>query len=64
MSLETHFQYENPILGRFEQSGLQRKKIQTAISMLLLRAVFFMFSWAKKKLKIKNRLPVEFQNSM
>ena len=49
MRLETHFQYEFPILGRFGQSGLQiKKKIQTAISMLLLRPVFFMFSWAKK----------------
>jgi hypothetical protein len=26
MSLETHFQYENSVLGRFGHSGLQRKK--------------------------------------
>jgi hypothetical protein len=44
MLLETHFQYENPILGRFGQSGLQRKKIQAAIS---LRAVFLCFHGQK-----------------
>jgi hypothetical protein len=43
MCLETHFQYENLILACFGQSGLQRKKIQTAIIMLLLRAVFYVF---------------------
>ena len=36
MCLETHFQYKFPILGRFGQSG-REKKIQTAISVLLLR---------------------------
>ena len=37
MCLETLFRYEFPILDGFGQSGLQRKKIQTAISMQLLR---------------------------
>ena len=37
------------------QSGLQRKKIQTAINMLFLRpGFFFMFSWAKKHVTSKN----------
>ena len=62
------------------------EKIQTAISMLLLRGVpfegsFSMFLWANnnilfinfvalhtikpgQKLKVKSRLPVEFQNSV
>ena len=31
MCLETHFQYEFSLLGRFGQAGLQRKKNQTAI---------------------------------
>ena len=45
MCLETNFQYEFSFLGRFGQSGLQRKKIQTAISVLLLRPVFLCFQW-------------------
>ena len=40
MCLKTHFQYEFSILGRFGQSGLQRKKIQTVISMQILKPVF------------------------
>ena len=40
MCLETHFQYEFTILGRFGQSAAEKKTIQTAISMLLLRPVF------------------------
>ena len=48
--LEHHFLYNFSIPGCFGQSGLQRqKKSRNAVSMLLLmRAVFFMFSWAKK----------------
>ena len=34
MCLETHFQSENSVLGRFGQSGVQRKKIQTAITVM------------------------------
>ena len=37
MCLETHFQYEFPIFGRFGQSGRQRKKVQ---SMQLFRPIF------------------------
>ena len=41
---ETHFRYENSILSHFGQWGAaEREKIQTAISMLLLRAVFLCF---------------------
>jgi hypothetical protein len=41
--LEKHFQYEFSILGRFGQTGLQRKKGQTAISMQrTFDASFFM----------------------
>ena len=47
MCHETHFQYEFSILGHFGQSGLQRKKIQTAISMLLLRTVYLCFHGQK-----------------
>ena len=47
LCLETHFQYEFSILGRFGQSGLQRKKIQTAISMLLLGQFFLCFHGQK-----------------
>ena len=43
MCLETNFQYKFSFLGRFGQSGLQRKKIQTAISTLLLRPVHLCF---------------------
>ena len=40
--LEKHFQYEFSILGRFGQPGAaEGKKVQTAISMQLLRPVFF-----------------------
>ena len=42
-------------LGRFGQSGLQRKKIQTAISMLLLSLLFYVFM---VKMNEKNRLTV------
>ena len=37
------WKYENSVLGRFGQLGLQRKNIQTATS----EGRFFMFSWAK-----------------
>ena len=45
MCLETNFQYYFSLLGRFGQSGLQRKKVQTAIGMPLLRLwlVFYVF---------------------
>ena len=44
LSLETHFQYEFSIMGRFGQSGLQRKKkSKLPFSMLLLRPVFYVF---------------------
>ena len=65
MCLERHFQYKNSILGRFGQSGLQRKKIQTAISMLLLRPVFFMFSWGKNNFDFfKNTLASALKSYM
>ena len=43
---------QDSILGCFGQSGLQRKKIQTAISMLLLRSVLFVFM-ARKNISFK-----------
>ena len=62
MCLKTHFQYEFSILGRFGQSGLQRKKIQTVISMQLLRPVLcFMFYvlcfHGQKKTYLKKKYP-------
>ena len=57
MCLETHFQYEFSILGCFGQSGLQRKKIQTTINILLLRPVFFMISWTKINSLIFLKIP-------
>ena len=48
MCLETHFQYEFSFLGRFGQSGrAAEKKVQTVISMLLLRPVFYIFMGKK-----------------
>ena len=47
MCLETHFQYEFSFLGSLRKSGLQRKKIQAAISMLLLGPVFYVFMCKK-----------------
>ena len=49
MCLETHFQFEFLILGRFGQSGLQRKKNQNCHKCATFEASFFMLSWAKMR---------------
>ena len=51
MCLETHFQYEFSFLGRFGQSGLQRKKNPNCHKYAFFEASFIMFSWAKNILK-------------
>ena len=45
MCLETNFQYKFSFLGRFGQSGLQRKKNPNCYKYATFEASSFMFSW-------------------
>jgi hypothetical protein len=46
--LETHFQYENSILGHFGQVGCREKKNPNCLKYATFDGIFFMFFMPKK----------------
>ena len=57
MCLETHFQYDFPILRPFGQLGLQTKKNPNCHKYATFTASFFMFLWTKNDFKIFLKYP-------